>query len=117
MATTGANLLVGFSDFIDDNVSGTTTGAGNSGGTTVLDSALGKFGDGRLSGRYMRITSGTDALAVRRITDNAQSTGTVITTGVPGNDPPVQGNDAGAAASSALWTFAAEALYAIAAVS
>lgn len=77
MALTGAQLLVGFSDFIEDNVSGTSTGAGNAGGTTLADTALGKYGDGRLSGRFLRITSGTNDLEVRRITDNAQSTGTV----------------------------------------
>lgn len=77
MSLTGTQLLTGLSSFIEDNWSGTTTSAGNSGGTTFIDSTLGRYGDGKLRGRYVRITSGTDQWAIRRVTDNAQSTGTI----------------------------------------
>jgi hypothetical protein len=77
MTTTGANLLIGYSKFLGDFWSGTTTGAGLAGGTTVVDTALGRFGDDRLIGWYIRLTGATNQWEVRRITDFVASTGTV----------------------------------------
>lgn len=77
MTITGANILLGFSEFINDYDSGTTTSAGNSGGTTVVSTTLSLYGDGRLAGWYVRLTSGTSTLQTRRITDNTQSSGTL----------------------------------------
>ena len=77
MSITGANLLVGLSKFVNDYENSTTTSAGNSGGTTVVDTYLGRYGDGRLRGMWIRLTSGTSTLQVRRITENLQSSGTV----------------------------------------
>lgn len=80
MTTTGANLLTGFSEFISDEFSSTTTSAGNAGGTTMVDTLLSRYGDGRLSGYFVRPTSGTDSLAIRKVEDNVQSTGVVEVT-------------------------------------
>ena len=74
---TGNQLLVGFGKYIDDYFASTTTSAGNSGGTTIVDTALEKFGDNRLIGRYIRITGATAQYQVCRITANTQATGTV----------------------------------------
>ena len=81
MALTGATLLTGLSSFINDDLSSTTTSAGNSGGTTLIDTVLTKFGDGQLTGQYIRITlAGGNAWQIRQISDNTQATGTVTVT-------------------------------------
>ena len=81
MALTGAQLLTGLSSFIEDSWSSTTTSAGNAGGTTLIDTALRRYGDGYLRGRFVRITSGTNDLEIRQITDNTQATGTATVGG------------------------------------
>ena len=75
--TTGENLLVGLGKFIDDHYASTTTSAGTSTGTTIVDTKLEAYGDNRLVGSYIRITESTAANQVARITANAQATGTV----------------------------------------
>lgn len=59
-------------------VTGTTTSAGNSTGTTVVASELNAFLDDHFVGAFLRLTSGNGNLQKRvRITDFVQSTGTV----------------------------------------
>ena len=77
MTITGANLLVGLSRFIGDGWSSTTTSAGNAGGTTVVDTALSRRGDDGWRDYYVRLTSGTATLEIRRVTDFTASTGTL----------------------------------------
>ena len=77
MALTGNQLLTGFSKFVDDSFSSTTTSAGNSTFTTLVDTRLKEYGDNRLVGWYVRITESTCINQVSRITGNVQSTGTV----------------------------------------
>ena len=38
---------------------------------------MGRYGDGHLVGQFIRLTSGTSTLQVRRITNNTQATGTI----------------------------------------
>ena len=73
----GGQLLVGLSDFINDHEASTTTSAGNSGGTTLVDTYCSRYGDGYLAGMFVRITSGAEIYDVRRITNNTQATGTL----------------------------------------
>jgi hypothetical protein len=77
MTLTGAELLTGFSKFIDDYWLGTTTGAGLADGTTLVDTTLGRFGNGELTGRYVRPTGATNQFAIRRVTSNVASSGTI----------------------------------------
>ena len=71
-------MLVGISTFIDDYFASTTTSTGSSTGTTIVDTALEKWGDGRLIGRFVRITtSGTTQFQVGRIINSVQATGTI----------------------------------------
>lgn len=76
MSLTGAELLTGFSKFLNDHWSGTTTSAGLSDGTTLVDTALGRFGDGRLVGYYLRPEDATNQYDIRRVTDFTASSGT-----------------------------------------
>lgn len=77
MSLTGAQLLAGFSDFIGDYWSSTTTSAGASDGSTLVDTALQRFGrDGLIDG-YIRLTSGTYTLQHRRVSNFTTSTATV----------------------------------------
>ena len=81
MATTGQNLLKGMSEFIADFESSTSTTAGNSGGTTLVDTYLTRYGDNRLIGMFIRVTlAGSNQYFVRRIISNVQSSGTVTVT-------------------------------------
>ena len=73
----GAQLLEGLSSFVNDWESSTTTSAGNSGGTTLIDTYMSRFGDSHLSGMFIRLTSGTYNTQIRRITSNTQNTGTI----------------------------------------
>ena len=77
MTKTGAVLLNGLSTFLDDYHPSTTTSAGASGGTTIIDTALEIYGDNRLVGWWIRITEGSGAYQVSRITNNTQATGAV----------------------------------------
>lgn len=77
MALTGAQLLTGLSKFIDDYEAGTTTSAGASDGTTLVDTSLGDKGDGHYVGYYVRPTGATNQYAVRRVTAFEASTGTL----------------------------------------
>jgi hypothetical protein len=74
---TGAQLLAGLSEFVNDYEASTTTSAGNSGGTTLVDTYASRYGDGYLSGMFIRITSGTCVNQIRRVTSNTQATGTI----------------------------------------
>lgn len=77
MTLTGNELLVGFSKFVDDYFASTTTSAGNSTFTSLVDTKLEVHGDNSLVGQYIRITEGTYINQVGRITANVQATGTV----------------------------------------
>lgn len=76
MSLTGQELLVGFSKFIGDYVSSTTTSAGGAGGNTLIDTYLSRFADDKLIDWYLRPTGATNQYAVRRISDFTGSTGT-----------------------------------------
>lgn len=77
MSLTGGDLLTGFSNFIDDLWSSTTTDNGASGGTSVVDTLLGRYGDNFLIDWFIRVTSGTNQYAVRRGLSSSSGTGTV----------------------------------------
>lgn len=77
MSLTGNQLLTGLSKFVDDYFTSTTTSAGNSTFTTIVDTKLEVHGDNALVGQYIRITEGTYINQVGRITANVQATGTV----------------------------------------
>jgi hypothetical protein len=77
MVMNGAQLLAGLSEFVNDYEASTTTSAGNSGGTTLVDTYASRYGDGYLSGMFIRITSGTSVNQIRRVTSNTQATGTI----------------------------------------
>lgn len=76
MSTTGQNLLVGFSRFINDYQVVETTGAGST--TTFVDTGLAGFANDYFIDWYARITeSGHSALwQIRRVSDFVSSTGT-----------------------------------------
>lgn len=76
MSLTGAQLLTGFSNFLDDDWSSTTTSAGLSGGTTLVDTALRRYGDDALIDWFLRPTGATNTYAIRSIRDFAGGTGT-----------------------------------------
>src|SRR5665213_1267740 len=79
MSLAGGSLLTGLSKFVDDYWSSTTTGTGLSTGSTLVDTGLEQFGDGRLSGWWIRFTdTGTNQYSVSRVTANTQSSGTVV---------------------------------------
>lgn len=73
MSRTGTQLLQGFSEFVDDWFASTTTSAGTSTGTTIIDTALKQFGENRLQGRFIHIPA---TPVVRRISSNTQASGT-----------------------------------------
>ena len=60
MSYTGAELLTGLSQFINDYEASTTTAAGNVAATTLQDNYLKRYQSKRLQGRYIRITSAGD---------------------------------------------------------
>jgi hypothetical protein len=70
---TGEQLLDGFSEFLEDSWSGTTTAAGNSTGTTLEDSALAEFGEDALADGYVRLTSGSATLEVKKVKANTDA--------------------------------------------
>ena len=77
MALAGSALLTGFSEFINDGWASTTTSAGASDGSTVVDTGLRRFGTDTLKGFYVRLTGVTNPLAIRRITANNTTSGAV----------------------------------------
>lgn len=77
MALTGTQLRQGISKFMSDYEASSTSSAGNAGGTTLIDSYLGKYGDDRIVGWWVLITSGDNDGEVRAVTANTDSTGTV----------------------------------------
>ena len=77
MSLTGAQLLTGFSKFVDDHEAGTTTSAGASDGSTLIDSGLGKRGEGYFTGFWVRLTGSTNQYEVARVTKFESSTGTL----------------------------------------
>ena len=92
MALTGNQLLEGFSRFIADWFSSSTTGAGVSGGTTLVDTVLRRYGEDYLRDWYLRSTiAGTNQYVVRRVTRFAASSG--IATVAPGWAAQVAGAD------------------------
>ena len=74
MARTGAQLLTGFSQFLDDEFASTTTTTGLV--TTLVDTALGRWNDRALIGAWLRPTGAANQYAIRRISNFVQSTGT-----------------------------------------
>lgn len=76
MSLTGQQLLVGFSKFIGDYESSTTTSAGSAGGTTLVDTYLGQYADDYITDYYLRPTGATNQYAVRKISAFVNSTST-----------------------------------------
>ena len=77
MSLTGQELLVGFSKFIGDYVTSTSTSAGST--TTLVDTYLGgRYADDRINEWYVRITENVNGnqYLVRKISDYVQSTST-----------------------------------------
>lgn len=88
---TGQELYQGLSEFLNDYETGTTTSAGASDGSTLIDTSLQKYNTDRLKGRYARITTaGANQYYVRPIASNSAGTGTLDLTDVF----PVQVNSA-----------------------
>lgn len=82
MSKTGSELLQGFSVFLNDWETSTTTSAGNASGGTAVDTYLKRYQDNRLTGRFFRpTTAGTNQYIVQTINGNSQSTGTVTFNG------------------------------------
>ena len=77
MSSTGDVLERGLSRFIGDHWGSATTSAGNAGGTTVVDTALQRMGDDGWRDYFVRLTSGSATLEIRKITDFTSSSGTV----------------------------------------
>ena len=78
MSLTGQQLLVGMSKFMKDYWASTTTSNGASDGTTLIDTALGRYGDDALRGFYARITgAGGTQYQVRRVWRSTGSSGTL----------------------------------------
>ena len=75
MSLTGADLLQGLSEFLNDWRSYVTTSAGNSGGTTAVSTSLIRFGDNRFQGQHLRLHS--TGFPVRTVQSSVQSTGTL----------------------------------------
>lgn len=78
MSRTGEQMLTALSEMVNDYFASTTTSAGNSTGTTLIDTALKNHGDDRLAGRFVRLA--TAPFATSRATANVQSSG-VLTVG------------------------------------
>lgn len=74
MSRTGDQVLQAVGEVIHDHFASTTTSAGASDGTSIIDTALRQYGDNKLVGRYIRL--GTTGRVVRRIIRNTQSSGT-----------------------------------------
>jgi len=79
MTTTLDNIKIGISKEAGMYLSGTTTSAGDSGGTTLICTSLSDYPDrsARMLDSWVRITSGTYDNEVRRITQFLTDTGTV----------------------------------------
>ncbi len=75
MSRTGEQILQAVSEVLNDVWSSTTTSAGASDGTSLLDTKLSAFGDNRLQGRYARL--GATGRVVRRASRSTQSSGTL----------------------------------------
>ena len=79
MSRTGAQLLTAFSRFIGDEIEPaglTTSSAGASDGTTLIDTDLRQLGEDSIKDFYLRPTGSTNQYEIRRITDFAESNGT-----------------------------------------
>lgn len=81
MSLAGSTLLTGLSAFIGDvtDPAGlTTSAAGDSAGTTLIDETLGEYDDDALVGRWIRITqSGSNQYLVRKVVKNESVSGLV----------------------------------------
>lgn len=75
MTRTGDQILQSLSELLDDWFASTTTGSGNSAGTTLVDSTLARWGDNRLLGRWVRLAA--TPFAAKRASANTQSSGTL----------------------------------------
>ena len=75
MSRTGEQILQAISEVLNDWWTSTTTSAGASDGTSLVDTKLMAFGDNRLSGRYARLTEASNV--VRRASRSTQSSGTL----------------------------------------
>lgn len=67
---TGAELLTGLGEFLDDDHDSTTTAVGNAGGTTLTDTSQSDFGERAMVDGWILITSGTNDGEIRRVTEN-----------------------------------------------
>lgn len=78
MALTGDQLLIGFSKFIGDYWTSTTTGAGTAGGTTLVDTKLARWGDDAIRDDYLRVIEACDTSEneVRRVSSFTSCGGT-----------------------------------------
>ncbi len=78
MAKTGEVLLGEFSDFLGDRFASTTTAAGASDGSTLVDSLLKQFSEDVIEGWFLRIDEPAHGALheIRRITSHADATGT-----------------------------------------
>lgn len=75
MSLTGNQLLVGFSKFLNDYWASTTTSAGST--TTVVDTALQRYGDDTIREQVIRYTqAGSNLYGNRVVSSYANSTGT-----------------------------------------
>ena len=75
MSRTGEQILQAISEVLNDWWTSTTTSAGASDGTSLVDTKLQAFGDNRLAGRYARLTEASNV--VRRASRSTQSSGTL----------------------------------------
>lgn len=75
MTRTGQQVYQATCEVLDDWYSSTTTSAGASDGTTLVDTHLKAFGDNRLRGQFARLTA--SSYVVREVSLSAQSTGTL----------------------------------------
>ena len=79
---TGAQLLTGLGQFIDDDHSSTTTGLGTA--TSLVDTSQSDFGEYAMADGWIRLTSGSYAGEVQRITGNDGSTTITVAPGFTG---------------------------------
>ena len=73
MSRTGEQILQAISEVLNDWWTSTTTSAGLTDATTIVDTKLQGFGDNRLAGRYVRLTEASNV--VRRAVRNKQADG------------------------------------------
>src|SRR5690606_23420937 len=70
-----SDVMQVYNRFINDSFQSTTTTVADPDGSTLADSRLRAFGDRRLIGQFVRITSGDNVNEVRTIVNNTNATG------------------------------------------